>query len=100
MSRIVVTAVGYVGRRVGHRLHTAQVSPEASETAARLWNNHPGLAMEICTTIMGRVIDSIKDAGAVDDTALEDELDAYYPTWSRTDFEFDPLRHLRKDWER
>ena len=47
--------------------------------------------MEICTTIMGRVIDSIKDAVAVDDTALEDELDAYYPTWSRTDFEFDPL---------
>jgi hypothetical protein len=69
------------------------VPPEASETAAQLWQNHPGLAMEILTTVIGSVIDSIKNAMSVDDTQLEDELDAFYPRWSRTDFEFDLRRY-------
>jgi hypothetical protein len=42
---------------------------------------------------MGRVIDSIKNAMSVDDTELEDQLDAFYPHWSRTDFEFDLRRY-------
>jgi hypothetical protein len=34
-------------------------------------------------------------ATAVDDSQLEDDLDAYYPTWSRTDFEWDITRVAR-----
>jgi hypothetical protein len=44
---------------------------------------------------MGTVIDSIKNATNVDDTQLEDDLDAFYPRWSRTDFEFDLRRYQR-----
>jgi hypothetical protein len=43
--------------------------------------------------VMWCVIDSIKNAMDVDDTQLEDELAAFYPRWSRTDFEFDPRRY-------
>jgi hypothetical protein len=90
-----VTAVGYIGRRVGHRLHTAHVPPEATDGAIQLWQSHPGIATQIIVTVMGRVIDSIRNAMNVDDTELEDQLDAFYPRWSRTDFEFDLRRYQR-----
>jgi hypothetical protein len=35
-------------------------------------------------------------AATIDDTRLEDELDAYYPSWSRTDFEWDIRRLGRR----
>lgn len=89
-----VMAVGYVGRQLGHRLHAASVPEEATKTATQLWQTHPGIASTILLTVISRVIDSIKNAATVDDSALEAELDAYYPRWSRTDFEFDP-RHYR-----
>jgi len=63
--------------------------------AGPLHADHPGLALGILTILMGSVIDSIKNAMSVDDTQLEDELDAFYPRWSRTDFEFDPRRYQR-----
>lgn len=89
-----VMAAGWVGGQVSHRLHGADVSDEASETATQLWRTHPGIASTILITVMARVIDSIKNAASVDDSELEAELDAYYPKWSRTDFEFDP-RHYQ-----
>jgi hypothetical protein len=64
------------------------VPAEASERAQELWKKHPGIAAAIVLTVMGRVADSIKNAMSVDDTELENQLDAFYPTWSRTDFEF------------
>jgi hypothetical protein len=85
-------AVGYVSRQFEHRLHAEHVPQQASETASRLWENHPGLAAELVIGVMWCVIDSIKNAMNVDDTQFEDELDAFYPRWSRTDFEFDPRR--------
>jgi hypothetical protein len=90
-----VTAVGYIGRRVGHRLHTAHVPDEARTGAIQLWQTHPGIANQIVVTVMGRVIDSIRNAMSVDDTELENQLDAFYPRWSRTDFEFDLRRYQR-----
>jgi hypothetical protein len=88
-AAVTLGAVGFVGREVRHRVHAEQVPEEATQGANRLWQNHPGLAMQILTTVMGTVIDSIKNAIRVDDRELEDELDAFYPRWSRTDFEFD-----------
>jgi hypothetical protein len=85
-------AVGYISRQFEHRLHAEHVSEEASDAGTRLWQNHPGLAAELVIGVMYCVIDSIKNAMNVDDTQLEDELDAFYPHWSRTDFEFDPRR--------
>jgi hypothetical protein len=94
-AALVVGAGTAISRRVGHRLHAEQVPAAASEGAAQLWQDHPGLALGILTILMGSVIDSIKTAMSVDDTQLEDELDAFYPRWSRTDFEFDPRRYQR-----
>jgi hypothetical protein len=92
---VTLGAVGFVGREVSHRLHAEQVPEEATQRANRLWQNHPGLATQILTTVMGTVIDSIKNAIRVDDRELEDELDAFYPRWSRIDFEFDLRRYQR-----
>jgi hypothetical protein len=94
-AAMAVSAAGFVGRKFAHRLHAAHVSEEASQTAARLWEKHPGIASAIVSTVMWCVIDSIKNAINVDDTQLEDELDAFYPRWSRTDFEFDLRRYQR-----
>jgi hypothetical protein len=90
-----VTPVGYVGRRVGHKLHAAQVPQETSDGATRLWHTHPGLTTAIVVTVMDSIIGGIKAAMTVDDTELENELDAFYPRWSRTDFEFDLRRYQR-----
>jgi hypothetical protein len=94
-AAMAASAVGFVGRKFAHRLHAAHVSEEASQSAARLWEKHPGIAAAIVSTVMWCVIDSIKHAMSVDDTELEDELDAFYPRWSRTDFEFDLRRYQR-----
>jgi hypothetical protein len=88
-------AVGLIGRQVGHRLQAEQVPQEARAGAAQLWQSHPGLAIEILTTVMGSILDRIRNAMSVDDTRLEDELDAFHPRWSRTDFEFDLRRYQR-----
>jgi hypothetical protein len=45
--------------------------------------------------IVRNVIDSVVAAASIDDSQLEDELDAFYPRWSRTDLEFDPRRYQR-----
>jgi hypothetical protein len=90
-----VMGVSYIGRRVGYRLHAAQVPQEASDCATKLWQTHPGIAHQIVITLTGRIIDSLKNAASVDDSELEDELDAFYPRWSRTDFEFNPRRYQR-----
>ncbi|MDQ6745193.1 MAG: hypothetical protein M3Z27_04130 [Actinomycetota bacterium] len=82
-------ALGVIAPRLG-RLHAAQVPASASAGAAQLWQTHPELAMEIIRTVIDRVISSIKQAASIDDTELEDQLDAFYPRWSRTDFEFRP----------
>jgi len=86
-------AVGYVSRQFEHRLRAEHVPQQASDAASRLWQTHPGIAAELVIGVMWCVIDSFKNAMAVDDTQLEDELDAFYPRWSRTDFEFDPRRY-------
>jgi hypothetical protein len=87
---LAASAVGYVSRQFEHRLHTEHVPPQASDAATRLWQSHPHLVAELVVGVMYCVIASIKNAMDVDDTELEDELDAFYPRWSRTDFEFDP----------
>jgi hypothetical protein len=92
---MAVNAVGFIGRELGHRLHAEQVGAETTNGAARLWRTHPGLTLSILTIVMSTVIDSIKNAMSADDTQLEDELDAFYPRWSRTDFEFDLRRYQR-----
>jgi hypothetical protein len=92
---MAVQAIPYIGKELRHRLHAEQVRAEAADGAAQLWQTHPGLALSILTIVMGMVIDSIKNAMSVDDRQLEDELDAFYPRWSRTDFEFDLRRYQR-----
>jgi hypothetical protein len=72
-------AADFVRRELGHRLRAAEVPAEAADGAAQLWQTHAGLALSLLTILMDTVIDSIKNAIAVDDTALEDELDAFYP---------------------
>jgi hypothetical protein len=89
---LAASAVGYISRQFDHRLHTEQVPPQASDAATRLWQSHPHLVAQLVVGLMYCVIAGIKNAMDVDDTELEDELDAFYPRWSRTDFEFDP-RH-------
>jgi hypothetical protein len=90
-----VMGVSYVGRRMGHRLNASTVPQEASEGATQLWQTHPGIATQILLTVWGRIIDGLKNAATVDDAEPEDELDAFYPRWSRTDFEFDLRRYQR-----
>ena len=92
---MAIRAAGFIGHQLEHRLHSADVPSEARDGAAQLWERHPGIALSILTVLMGTVIDSLKNATSVDDTELEDELDAFYPRWSRTDFEFDLRRYRR-----
>ncbi len=94
-AALAVGLAGAAGRHVRQRHGATEVSPSASEGAEQLWRTHPGLAMTFVITVMGMVIDSLKNAASVDDTELEDELDAAYPRWSRTDFEFDLRRYQR-----
>jgi hypothetical protein len=89
---LAVGAVGYISRQFEHHLHAEHVTPHASDAATHLWQRHPHLAAQLVVGLMYCVIAGIKNAMDVDDTQLEDELDAFYPRWSRTDFEFDP-RH-------
>jgi hypothetical protein len=91
-AAVAVGAVGAVSRRVGHRLHAEQIPPAASQAAEQLWQRHPGLVMSLLSIALGMIIDSIQNAMSVDDSELEDELDAFYPRWSRVDFEVDPRR--------
>jgi hypothetical protein len=95
LAAMAPAPIGFIGRHLGRRLHAEQVPQSTSEGAALLWQQHAGLAATIVITLMDRVIHGIKNAVSVDDTQLEDELDAFYPHWSQTDFEFGPKRNQR-----
>jgi hypothetical protein len=44
--------------------------------------------------ILVNILHGIAQAASINDTELENQLDAFYPHWSRTDFEFDLSRYL------
>lgn len=85
-----VMAAAGIGLAVTHRHrdHARELVLASSDSAEELWQTHPEFVMGIVVNILH----SIAQAAAIDDTELENRLDAYYPHWSRTDFEFD-LRH-------
>lgn len=88
----VMVAAGVAGFALRHKRHdhAQQLVLAGSDAAEQLWTTHPEFVMATVVNILH----SIAQAAAVDDTDLEDRLDAYYPHWSRTDFEFDLRRYL------
>ena len=63
-----------------------------ADGADDLWRTHPEFAMGFVVNILH----GIAQAASVDDRDLEDQLDAYYPHWSRVDFEFDLRRYFHR----
>lgn len=89
----MMAAAGAVGlaRLVKNRHGSTGLVSADSQTADELWRMHPDFALGTFVNILH----GIAQAALVDDTELEDQLDAFYPHWSRTDFEFDLRRYLR-----
>lgn len=73
--------------RLSHRHHLASAG-EGAQTADQLWKVHPDYVMAMLTNMLQATL----AAASIDDTELEDQLDHFYPRWSRTDFEFDLRR--------
>jgi hypothetical protein len=61
-----------------------------SQAAEQLWSAHPRFVMDMLVNMLEATL----TAATIDDTDLEDELDRFYPRWSRTDFEFDLRRFM------
>lgn len=89
----MLAAAGAIGlsHLIKHRDGAPDPVSSGSQAAEELWRVHPGFAAGLFVNMLH----AIAQAAAVDDTELEDRLDAFYPRWSRTDFEFDLRRHLR-----
>jgi hypothetical protein len=89
----VMTTAGAAGLALRHkhqgRAH--ELVRAGSDGADELWKAHPEFVMGTIVNILH----GIAQAASVDDTDLENKLDAFYPHWSTTDFEFDLRHYLR-----
>jgi hypothetical protein len=91
-ASVAVSSVRLV-YRMRHRAHAAHGSqtPSGAPAPQARTQTHPGF---VVSTLI-EAARSVKQASEIEDTALEDELDAFYPHRSRTDFELGLRRQGR-----
>ncbi len=85
------SALAYIANWLADRGYGPDSSEPANPAPGLFYENSVGLVAWLLLDWIHRSI----AATEVDDRQLEDDLDAYYPTWSRTDFEWDITRVAR-----
>jgi hypothetical protein len=79
------SALAYIANWLADRGFGPDSSEPLSPAPPLLYGDAVGLVAWLLLDWIHRSI----EAAAVDDSQLEDDLDAYYPRWSRSDFEWD-----------
>ncbi len=85
------SALAYIANWLADRGYGPDTSEPGTPAPGLFYENSVGLVAWLLLDWIHRSI----AATEVDDSQLEDDLDAYYPTWSRTDFEWDITRAAR-----